>query len=63
MMSDGAIETYLDDEKRAQFEAEGVEKAIKETPPKGSFVDTIFQAANCEQYADEDVTLITIARL
>ncbi|MBK8205890.1 MAG: fused response regulator/phosphatase [Planctomycetes bacterium] len=62
LMSDGIIECYLDDEKKEQFDVEGVMKAIKETPKDGSMIATICEKANLDHRADDDATLISIAR-
>ncbi|MBK9975331.1 MAG: SpoIIE family protein phosphatase [Planctomycetes bacterium] len=63
LMSDGIIEAYVDDEKKRQFDVEGVVKAIEETPADGSIVSTIYQAADLDHRADDDATMICISRL
>src|SRR5690606_12054529 len=62
LMSDGVIETFVDDDKKEQFEVEGVTKAIKETPAGDSFIGTIVDHAQLESRADDDATIITIRR-
>ncbi len=62
LMSDGIIECYMDDEKKRQFDVEGVVHAVKNTPQGGSLLDTIVEAADLENRADDDATLISIAR-
>lgn len=63
MMSDGIIEVFMDDEKKQQFDVEGVTKAIKETPPGDSFISTIVDHAELESRADDDTTIICISRV
>jgi len=62
LMSDGIIECYQDDEKKVQFDVEGVTKAIKETRPDDQFIATIVDAADLEARADDDATIICISR-
>jgi serine phosphatase RsbU (regulator of sigma subunit) len=62
LMSDGIIECYQDDEKKSQFDVEGVLKAIQETPPDESFIATIIEKADLEARADDDATIISITR-
>lgn len=62
LMSDGVIETFVDDKKQDQFEVEGINKAIKETPAGDSFIATIVDQAQLESRADDDATIITIRR-
>lgn len=62
LMSDGIIECYVDDEKDRQFDVEGVVQAVKDTPTGASFIDTIVEAADLEERADDDATLISITR-
>jgi len=63
LMSDGIIEAYLDDEKKKQFDVEGVLKAIKDTPAGEGILGTIYSAADLDHRADDDCTMISIARL
>jgi sigma-B regulation protein RsbU (phosphoserine phosphatase) len=62
LMSDGIIECYMDDEKKSQFDVEGVTSAVKATPPGGSMLATIVESADLENRADDDATLISITR-
>jgi sigma-B regulation protein RsbU (phosphoserine phosphatase) len=62
LMSDGIIEIYLDDEKRHQFDVEGVSRAVKETPDGSSILANICAQADLENRADDDATLISITR-
>lgn len=62
LLSDGIIELYMDDEKKHQFDVEGVEKAVKETPRGGSMLATICEQADLDARADDDATMITITR-
>jgi phosphoserine phosphatase RsbU/P len=63
MMSDGILEVFMDDEKKEQFDVEGVTRAIKETPPGDSFISTIVDHAELETRADDDTTIICISRI
>ncbi|MBZ0136268.1 MAG: SpoIIE family protein phosphatase [Planctomycetes bacterium] len=63
VMSDGIIEVFMDDEKKEQFDVEGVTKAIKETPTGDSFISTIVDHAELEARADDDATIICISRV
>lgn len=63
MMSDGILEVFMDDEKKTQFDVEGVTKAIKETAPGDSFISTIIDHAELETRADDDATIICISRV
>jgi serine phosphatase RsbU (regulator of sigma subunit) len=62
LMSDGIIECYQDDEKKRQFDVEGVQAAIKETPTGDGFLATIIDRADLEARADDDATIISITR-
>jgi sigma-B regulation protein RsbU (phosphoserine phosphatase) len=62
LMSDGIIECYQDDEKKTQFDVEGVIQAIKDTPTSGRFIATIIDEADLEARADDDATIISITR-
>lgn len=62
LMSDGIIEAYVDDEKKRQFDVEGVVKAIADTPPDASIISTIYNAADLDHRADDDCTMISISR-
>ncbi|MBX3473300.1 MAG: SpoIIE family protein phosphatase [Planctomycetes bacterium] len=62
LMSDGIIEAYVDDEKKRQFDVEGVVKAIADTPPEASIISTIYNAADLDHRADDDCTMISISR-
>ncbi|MCA8916121.1 MAG: fused response regulator/phosphatase [Planctomycetes bacterium] len=62
LMSDGIIECYQDDDKKRQFDVEGVTQAIKDTPDGERFIATIVDQANLEARADDDATIISILR-
>ncbi|MCB9894512.1 MAG: fused response regulator/phosphatase [Planctomycetes bacterium] len=62
LMSDGIIECYQDDDKKRQFDVEGVTKAIKDTPTEGRFIATIVAQSDLEARADDDATIISITR-
>ena len=61
--SDGIIEAYVDEEKKRQFDIDGMKKAIHETPAGESIVSTIYKAADLDHRADDDATMIWIARV
>lgn len=63
LQSDGIIEAYVDDEKKRQFDMDGVKKAIEDTPADASIVSTIYNAADLDHRADDDCTMICISRL
>lgn len=63
MMSDGILEVFMDDEKKTQFDVEGVTNAVKETAPGESFISTIIDHAELETRADDDATIICISRI
>ena len=60
LMSDGTIECRKHDGE--EFDYEGVQQAIKDTPEGGRFIATIADKAEIESRADDDATLITITR-
>lgn len=62
LMSDGIIECYQDDEKKKDFDVEGVMKAVKETRPGERFIATILEQSDLEARADDDATIICISR-
>ncbi|MCZ7605260.1 MAG: fused response regulator/phosphatase [Planctomycetota bacterium] len=62
LMSDGIIECYQDDEKKKDFDVEGVMKAVKDTAPGGRFIATILEQSDLEARADDDATIICITR-
>lgn len=62
LLSDGIIEAYVDDEKKRQFDVDGLKKAIQETQADGNILDTIYEAADVDHRAEDDVTMIWISR-
>jgi serine phosphatase RsbU (regulator of sigma subunit) len=62
LMSDGIIECYQDDERKVDFDVEGVMKAVKDTAPGERFIATILEQSDLEARADDDATIISITR-
>ncbi|MCC6465165.1 MAG: SpoIIE family protein phosphatase [Planctomycetes bacterium] len=62
LLSDGIIEAYVDEEKKKQFDVEGVRNAIKNTPADASMIAKIYADADLDHKTDDDATMISISR-
>ncbi len=61
MLSDGIIELPVDDEGN-QFETEGVVKAIQDSEPGASIIETITGRVDIDHKSEDDITLISVMR-
>ncbi len=61
LISDGIIELNMDNGE--QFDSEGVVRAVKATPEGEALIPVICDMSDVDHRADDDVTLINIARI